>query len=174
MNNQPNQEELNGVIERINRLGAASERVFSRLYKGLSGHEGDTQQIREQNRQLQTTLKNRNIEIERLNSILASIDQGVIMQDNEGRLVLVNEAARKLLGNIKAFWQSELGTLFNNYRTFAPIDAELSPLTAPTPRSGQQPHPRRAACRRRRRSGQPHRNDHRPARCDQRSPLGSA
>ena len=57
MNNQPNQEELNGVIQRINRLGAASERVFSRLYKGLSGHEGDTQQIREQNRQLQTTLK---------------------------------------------------------------------------------------------------------------------
>ena len=133
MNNQPNQEELTGVIQRINRLGAASERVFSRLYKGLSGHEGDTQQIRAQNRELQSTLKNRNIEIERLNSILASIDQGVIMQDNEGRLVLVNEAARKLLGNIKAFWQSELGTLFNNYRTFAPIDAELSPLTAPTP-----------------------------------------
>ncbi|MBI1259590.1 MAG: PAS domain-containing protein [Chloroflexi bacterium] len=132
MNNQPNQEELTGVIQRINRLGAASERVFSRLYKGLSGHQGDTQQIRAQNRELQTTLKNRNIEIERLNSILASIDQGVIMQDNEGRLVLVNEAARKLLGNIKAFWQSELGTLFNNYRTFAPIDAELSPLTAPT------------------------------------------
>jgi signal transduction histidine kinase len=132
-NNQPNEEELTGVIQRINRLGAASERVFSRLYKGLSGHQGDTQQIRAQNRELQSTLKNRNIEIERLNSILASIDQGVIMQDNEGRLVLVNEAARKLLGNIKAFWQSELGTLFNNYRTFAPIDAELSPLTAPTP-----------------------------------------
>jgi signal transduction histidine kinase len=131
--NQPNQEELNGVIQRINRLGMASEQVFSRLYKGLGRHEEGTQPIREQNRQLQSTLQQRNLEIERLNSILASIDQGVIMQDNEGRLVLVNEAARKLIGNIKAFWQSDLGTLFNNYRAFAPIDSELSPLTAPTP-----------------------------------------
>ena len=90
-------------------------------------------QLREQNRQLtECTLRQRNVEIERLNSILASIDQGVIMQDNEGRLVLVNEAARKLLGSIKAFWQSELGTLFNNFREVTAVDSELSPLSEPT------------------------------------------
>ena len=33
----PNEQELSGVIQRINRLGTASERLFSRLYKGL-GH----------------------------------------------------------------------------------------------------------------------------------------
>ena len=54
------------------------------------------------------------------------------MQDNEGRLVLVNEAARTLLGSIKAFWQSELGTLFNNFREVTAVDAELSPLSEPT------------------------------------------
>lgn len=131
--NQPNEQEISGVIGRINRLGAASERLFSRLYKGLGQHDGgsSTQQIREQNQQLQTTLRQRNIEVERLNSILASIDEGVIMQDNEGRLVLVNEAARKLLGNIKSFWQSELGTLFNNFREITAVDSELSPLTQP-------------------------------------------
>ncbi len=138
MSNEPNEQELSGAIHRINRLGAASERVFSRLYKGL-GRSDDTMAIqaqqaalREQNAQLQTTLRQRNVELERLNSILASIDQGVIMQDNEGRLVLVNEAARKLLGTIKSFWQSDLGTLFNDFREFAALDSELSPLSAPT------------------------------------------
>ena len=127
----PNEQELSGVIHRINRLGAASERMFSRLYKGLGG-SGDTVALRDQNRQLQNTLSERNVEIERLNSILASIDEGVIMQDNEGRLVLVNETARTLLGSIKAFWQSELGTLFNEFREVTAVDAELSPLTEPT------------------------------------------
>jgi two-component system phosphate regulon sensor histidine kinase PhoR len=138
MSNEPNEQELSGAIHRINRLGSASERVFSRLYKGL-GRSDDTmamqaQQaaLREQNAQLQNTLRQRNVELERLNSILASIDQGVIMQDNEGRLVLVNEAARKLLGTIKSFWQSELGTLFNDFREIAALDSELSPLSAPT------------------------------------------
>ncbi len=130
MTNQPNEKEISGVIERINRLGAASERVFSRLYKGLGQHD-DGVPLREQNQQLQTTLRQRNVEVERLNSILASIDEGVIMQDNEGRLVLVNEAARQLLGNIKSFWQSELGTLFNNFREVTAVDSELSPLTQP-------------------------------------------
>ena len=131
MSNQPNDQELSGVIQRINQLGTASERVFSRLYKGL-GRRSDEAQTQEQNRQLRSALRKRNLEIDRLNSILASIDQGVIMQDNEGRLVLVNEAARKLLGSIKAFWQSELGTLFNDYRGITAVDSELSPLSDPT------------------------------------------
>ena len=129
MTDQPNGEELSGIIRRINRLGGASERVFSRLYRGLGkrSQDGGTTQIR----QLQTALRERSMEVERLNSILASIDQGVIMQDNEGRLVLVNEAARKLIGNIKAFWQSELGTLFNDFRAVTAVDAEVSPLSEP-------------------------------------------
>lgn len=127
----PNGEEINGVIRRVNRLGTATERLFSRLYRSLGGHNGDTTQIREQNRQLQDALRERSVEVERLNSILASIDQGVIMQDNEGRLVLVNEAAYKLIGSIKAFWQSDLGTLFNDFRAVTAIDAEVSPLSEP-------------------------------------------
>lgn len=132
--NPPNSAELNGVIWRINRLGSASERIFSRLYRGLrqDPSSGGTTQLREQNRQLEDALRERNVDVERLNSILASIDQGVIMQDTEGRLVLVNEAARKLIGNIKAFWQSDLGTLFNNFRTVTAIDSEVSPLSEPT------------------------------------------
>ncbi len=134
MTDQPSGEELSGIIRRINRLGGASERIFSRLYRVLGQGQsqgGGTTQLRAQNRQLQEALRDRSIEVERLNSILASIEQGVIMQDNEGRLVLVNEAAHKLIGSIKAFWQSDLGTLFNDFRAVTAVDAEVSPLSEP-------------------------------------------
>ncbi|CAG1771992.1 partial Sensor protein SrrB, partial [uncultured bacterium] len=88
--------------------------------------------LEEQTRKLERLLVQRDLEVERLNGILASIDEGVIMQDDEGRLVFMNNAARALLGGIKSFWQSELGTLFNNYREIVALDAEVSPLSEPT------------------------------------------
>lgn len=134
---QPAPEEISGVIHRVNRLGTASEKLFSRLYKGIGRknrmREAEvTRKLSEQYRLLQQKLTQRETEIARLNSILSSIDEGVIMQDSEGRLVLVNEAARRLLGSIKTFWQSELGTLFNEFSGIQNVDAELLPLSEPT------------------------------------------
>ena len=57
------------------------------------------------------------------------------MQDNEGRLVLVNETARDLLGSIKAFWQSELGTLFNEFRQVTAVDSRAFPAQRAEPAS---------------------------------------
>lgn len=137
-NRQPNANEIGGVLGRIHRLGTASEAFFSRLYRGINRRSqiqeelSRTQQLLEQNRHQQRVLRRRDIEIERLNSILASIDEGVIMQDIEGRIVVVNAAARALLGSQKNFWESELGTLFNAYNNLDPVDAELAPLGEPT------------------------------------------
>jgi len=137
-NRQPDPHEIGGVLGRINRLGTASETFFSRLYRGISRRSqiqeelSRTQQLLEQNRHQQRVLRRRDIEIERLNSILASINEGVIMQDIEGRIVVVNAAARALLGSQKNFWESELGTLFNAYNNLDPVDAELAPLGEPT------------------------------------------
>ena len=137
-NRQPEPHEIGGVLGRINRLGTASEAFFSRLYRGISRRSqiseelSRTQQLLEQNRHQQRVLRRRDIEIERLNSILASINEGVIMQDVEGRIVVVNAAARALLGSQKNFWESELGTLFNAYNNLDPVDAELAPLGEPT------------------------------------------
>jgi signal transduction histidine kinase len=135
-NPQPNAEEIGGVLSRINRLGTATEQMFSRLYKGLGKRsrqqtELQARTLEEQKRQLQRMLQKRDVEIERLNSILASIDEGVIMQDTEGRIVVVNAAARELLGNQKTFWESELGSLFNAYRDLDKVDSELAPLGEP-------------------------------------------
>jgi two-component system phosphate regulon sensor histidine kinase PhoR len=137
-NRQPEPREIGGVLGRINRLGVASETFFSRLYRGISRRSqisdelSRTQQLLEQNRHQQRVLRRRDIEIERLNSILASINEGVIMQDIEGRIVVVNAAARALLGSQKNFWESELGTLFNAYNSLDTVDAELAPLGEPT------------------------------------------
>src|SRR5262245_27990705 len=134
-NQTPDPQELSGVIQRVDHLGAASERLFSRLYKGISRRSRNAENLRQlsdQNRQFQRALTTRDVEVERLNAILATIDEGVIMQDTEGRLVMVNAAAKNLLGSIKMFWQSELGTLFNNFRDIVALDAEVSPLSEPT------------------------------------------
>ena len=104
----PNAHEIGGVLGRVNRLGTATERMFSRLYRGINRKSAlqaemqNAQRLTEQNRQLQRIVKKRDTEIERLNSILGSIDEGVIMQDNEGRIVVVNQAARNLIGSQKS------------------------------------------------------------------------
>jgi len=132
-------EDVGGVLTRVNRLGTATEKLFSRLYTSLNRRSKLQQEEMEKvyalsrrNKQLVEVVKKREGEIERLNGILASIGEGIIMQDNEGRIVLVNNAARTLLGSQKAFWESELGGLFDAYRDVTTLDSELTPLGEPT------------------------------------------
>lgn len=133
---QSSASEVGGALSRVNRLGSAAEQIFSRLYLSLNRRSHMQQAEQEKTRALdlrnaRLMLQRRDTEIERLNGILASIDEGIIMQDNEGRIVLVNNAARKLLGNQKAFWESELGSLFEAYRDINHLDSELEPLGEP-------------------------------------------
>lgn len=125
----------------VNSLGTATERLFSRLYRGLSRKSKPAKNTPsppkgkvtdERQRQMQQAIKRRDAEIERLNGILATIDQGIVMQDLQGKIVLVNTAARKLVGNRKDFWDSELGTLFNAYRDINQVESEIVPLGEPT------------------------------------------
>ncbi|NWF68410.1 MAG: PAS domain-containing protein [Chloroflexi bacterium] len=137
----PDTRELNGILGRVNRLGSATEQLFSRLYRGLHHrsqrealHHEQFQRMTERNQALKRTLREREIELERLAGILGTIEEGIIMQDNDGRIVLINKAAKALLGtgSHKAFWESELGTLFDAYRDVSYSDTELSPLGEPT------------------------------------------
>ncbi len=130
---QPSTNEMSDVIKRINELGTASESLFSRLYKNIGRRQpnGTTQVLIDLNRELQRQAEHAVQDIERLNAILATIDEGIIMQDNEGKLQLVNAAARELLGTIKAFWESELGTMFREFHETNVNSAEILPLSAP-------------------------------------------
>lgn len=136
MTNNP--QEVSGSLSRVNHLGQATEQLFSRLYNVLRRKSAAEKQANQalsdadRSKQLQRRLKQRDSEIERLNGILAAIDEGLIMQDMEGRIVLVNSAARKLIGNRKDFWTSELGSLFNAYQDITTVNSEIVPLGEPT------------------------------------------
>ena len=130
---QPDPKEISGTLYRVNQLGKSSEQMFSRIYRafGRQKEVERTQQIVAQNDLHELAVQKRDVEIQRMHGILATIEQGVIMQDNEGRIVYVNEAARQLLGSIKSFWETELGTLFNEYRSVVELSSEILPLSEP-------------------------------------------
>ncbi|MBZ0301185.1 MAG: PAS domain-containing sensor histidine kinase [Anaerolineae bacterium] len=135
---QTDPQELQGILSRVNHLGTATERMFSRLYTSFNRRSRQqeemekTRALQRRNKQLVYVARKREDEIERLNGILATIDEGIILQDTEGRLALINQAARRLLGSQRNFWESELGTLFDTYRDITHLDTELSPLGEPT------------------------------------------
>jgi signal transduction histidine kinase len=120
----PNPQTVSGALFRVNSLGSASEKLFTRLYRG----------IRTRNTAAAPTPPDpaSDEEVKRLQAVLAALDDGIVMQDNEGRVVLINAAARELLGSIKTFWESELGRLFASYRSVAAAEAGISPLSEPT------------------------------------------
>lgn len=128
----PDARELGGAIEGVDQLGEASERFFSRVYRSFARRKPAAPVPAAAPGALDRLLSERETEVSRLSAVLATIDEGVIMQDTEGRLVLMNEAARTLLGGTKAFWESELGMLFTGAQNSEALDAQISPLSEPT------------------------------------------
>lgn len=113
-------QQLNGLVGVVDDFGTAANTLFRRIYNSLTRRQKskilvDTEALRRAQahaRALQIRVKTQNIEIARLTAILAAIDEGVVMQDTEGRIILMNEAARRIIGGTRAFWDSPLGQLF--------------------------------------------------------------
>jgi two-component system, OmpR family, sensor histidine kinase VicK len=126
--------ELGGMLKRVHQLGNATEALFSRLYGGLNRQKRLTEAAQQlekmeiRTRHLRRALEEKSIETERLQAILANISEGIIMQDTEGRVIMMNEAAQQMLGNQRQFWSSELGVLFNAHRDLPTFNTELAPL----------------------------------------------
>ena len=132
---QSDPREVTGVLSRVNHLGTLTERVFSRLYTSFNRRallEEQLSKYQSAYRRKSRLLQSREAEVQRLSTILASIDEGIILQDNEGRILMMNNAARKLMGSQKAFWDSELSSLFQVYNDVSHLDSELSPLSEST------------------------------------------
>lgn len=131
---QPN--DMGGLLKRLHMLGGATADLFDRVYGGLNRQkqlsEAMTQleNIEVRNRQLRQALREQTIESQRLHGILASISEGIILQDTEGRIVMMNSAAESLLGSQRNFWSSELRDLFNERRAITTVGVgnELAPL----------------------------------------------
>jgi len=134
------------AVDRVDELGAATESLFSRLYAGLRRRSGqrrpnptdervEIERARlavERSKQIAQELRRKEQDIERLQAILANIDEGVIMQDNDGRIVMFNSAARRMIGSQKNFWGSDLGRMFEAHGSVQALESELVPLGKPT------------------------------------------
>ena len=137
--------EIGHTVAQVHKFGAASESVFRRLYRGLHGRSDVQEHLRHQQellleqarrneelhrrqRHLQRALHSRAGELERLQAVLGSVNDGIILQDMNGKVTMMNQAAQIMLGGRKAFWDSALGSLFEQYRAVTSIRGELMPL----------------------------------------------
>src|SRR5262245_31151020 len=138
---QTRERTVQGFLRVIEDFGSAAERFFGRLYRGFSRKqtlpgqppERDQQAaLRQINRELSGRIRDAETSATRLQAVFASITEGVIMQDSEGRIVIMNEAARRLLGSIKVFWDSDLGRMFESARGRMPQEGqEMEPIGQP-------------------------------------------
>ncbi|NDJ84950.1 MAG: PAS domain-containing sensor histidine kinase [Chloroflexi bacterium] len=114
-------QQLRGLMRVVNDLGSATDNLFKRIYGSLSRQRKtmiDTEAMRRTQahaRALQRRTRAQSIEIARLTGVLATIEEGVVMQDVQGRIVLMNEPARQLIGGVRVFWDSPLGRMFTEY-----------------------------------------------------------
>jgi signal transduction histidine kinase len=132
-------------LNQMQAFGQATENIFSRIYRSLQRRaQHETENTTEAMPIGLATTSNTDAnpdkvyfrkqliakeqEIKQLYGIIATMNQGVIIQNPEGRITMMNRAASEMLGSVKNFWQSELGTLFNNYRELEQIHGELEPL----------------------------------------------
>ncbi|TVR22550.1 MAG: PAS domain-containing protein [Anaerolineaceae bacterium] len=144
-------QQVDKALGGVNFFAAITERLFSRFYRGLNRRSAAQKEreklqrrrdeledkiararrVAQRNKQLKQALKQRDDDVQRLGGILSALDEGIIMQDTEGRIVYMNKSARDLLGNQKNFWQSDLGMLFEAHREVQQIDSEIVPLGDP-------------------------------------------
>ena len=137
--------EINADLGDVHRFGAASESLFRRLYRGLSRRQQLEQELRRQRQiaqrhtaesaallrqteRLTDERQRRADELDRLTKVLSSLDEGIIVQDVNGKVTMMNQAAQDMLGGKRAFWDSKLGALFEQYRAVSEAAAELTPL----------------------------------------------
>ena len=126
----------------VHRLGAAGESLFSRLYRSLNRRQqledelrhrlseasAQREEMQRQVERLRGQHRQRGDEMARLQAVLGSLDDGIIVQDPSGRVTMMNGAAEAMLGGKRAFWDSALGTLFEQHRALHETEADLTPL----------------------------------------------
>jgi PAS domain S-box-containing protein len=99
------------TLDEIGELGATLDRLADRHQRRI-----DT---------LQKTLRRQRAESTRLSAILESIPDGLVVQDLDGRVLLINDAARELLGGQRVFRSTRLHELT------AVVTDRLGPALAP-------------------------------------------
>jgi len=133
----PTPREVGGLVRRIQQFSTATERLFARLYSTLSLRQDEERQdeqarrLETRNRRLRRMLRTYSMRLDRLEAILASIPEGVILQDRNGAVLEMNAAARSLVGTDRNLWDSALVQLAASYADVQTVNGELAPLGQP-------------------------------------------
>ncbi len=135
-------QEVTGLFGMVTILGNAAQMLFGRIYQNLGSKQKQaaatppsdadpTAVLRAANRDLKARVKASETVAVRLKAVFASLTEGVILQDMEGRLVLVNGAAEQLVGSVKNFWDSDLGRMFRSAGKPSATEAEMELVGSP-------------------------------------------
>jgi two-component system phosphate regulon sensor histidine kinase PhoR len=116
------QQQARGIFGFVRMLGTATERLFRRSY---------AEQEAVHRTQLQHMAEAHEAEISHLTAVLESIGEGVIMQDVDGRIIMMNKAANEMLGSQKAFWESAFARLHEQAQTDVQSPLEIVPIGEP-------------------------------------------
>ncbi len=123
------QREARGILGFVKALGTATEQLFRRSYQ--KHQDAPPAALDASQDRLRQVVQTREAEVAHLTAVLESIGEGVIMQDVDGRIIMINEAARTMLGGQRAFWESELSRLFEKSLSIKDLKSELEPLGEP-------------------------------------------
>ncbi|MBN2470688.1 MAG: PAS domain-containing protein [Anaerolineae bacterium] len=126
------QQQARGTFGLIRALGTVREQLFRRSYQGKqAGTPSPAEAPTPPKSELLAQIEHRENQITHLTAILENIGEGVIMQDIDGRIIVMNDAAYKLLGSQKAFWESDLARLYQHADSPAAYAPGIEPLGTP-------------------------------------------
>ena len=129
---------ITGFARRIGGLGNATEAFFEEVYnlltrrKQLSETQAQARRLDRQRQELITSAERREQELARLHGIITALEDGIVMQDQQGRVVFINKAAKDMLGGQKGLRESALSQLFDQYKGVTEASSEVTPLSEPT------------------------------------------
>ena len=150
MNQSPRESrsEVGAGLGGVHRFGSASESLFRRMYLRLRRQQSERADqyadLRAQIVDLHKRRQRQTSQLERLRAIFASLREGIIVQDTGGKVTMMNAAADAMLGGKRNFWDSAVGTLFEQYRGVTTTSAELTPPGRVGRVAAEQPHRARA------------------------------
>lgn len=125
-------QQARGVFSMIKALGTMREQLFRRSYRDPEpATDAVPSPSAGEKTELLAQIQRRETQIEHLTMILQNIGEGVIMQDTDGRIMVMNEAAYTLLGSQKAFWESDLSRLYSKIQHSGTFTAGIEPVGAP-------------------------------------------
>lgn len=126
------------VVRRVNRVTQvatelAAGQAFARTGMKATDEIGAAGQaldryanyVQERQDTLRASLRRQRRESEHLTAVLESLPDGIIVQDNDGRVLLMNETAKKLLGSHRVFRSSGISDVT------AAVTDTLGPSLAP-------------------------------------------